>query len=58
MVMVGARDTRTTPEKCRLIFDAANEPKKWVQIEGADHDFLEHRVPMIQAVLERLREIL
>jgi dienelactone hydrolase len=58
MVMVGARDTRTTPEKCRLIFDAANEPKRWVQIEGADHDFSEHRVPMIRAVLERLREIL
>jgi len=58
MVVVGTNDTRSTPELCRRVYEAANEPKKWVLVEGADHDFTDHRVPMIKVVLERLKETL
>jgi uncharacterized protein len=51
MVVVGSKDTVTPPEVCRKFYDAANEPKKWVLIEGADHGFSEHRIPLIKAIL-------
>jgi hypothetical protein len=55
MVVVGSKDTVTAPEACKRLFEAANEPKKWVLIEGADHGFSEHRIPLIRAVLEWLK---
>jgi len=58
MVVVGVNDTMTTPDICRRIYDAAHEPKRWALVEGADHDFSDHRVPMIKVVLERLKETL
>jgi len=58
MVVVGTNDTRSTPELCRKVYEAANEPKKWALVEGADHDFTDHRVPMIKVVLKRLKETL
>jgi dipeptidyl aminopeptidase/acylaminoacyl peptidase len=58
MVVVGTNDTRTTPELCRRVYEVANEPKKWALVEGADHDFSDHRIPMIKVVLERLKETL
>jgi len=58
MVVVGSKDVVTTPELCRRFYDAAGEPKKWVLIEGADHGFSEHRIPLIRAIIERLKETL
>jgi uncharacterized protein len=58
IVVVGSKDTVTPPEACKRVYDAAKEPKKWVLIEGADHGFSEHRIPLIKAVLDRLDETL
>jgi dipeptidyl aminopeptidase/acylaminoacyl peptidase len=58
MVVMGSMDNVTPPDACRRLFDAAKEPKRWVLIEGADHGYSEHRIPLIRAVLERLRETL
>jgi dienelactone hydrolase len=58
MVVVGTNDTRSTPELCRRVYEAANDPKKWALVEGADHDFSDHRIPMIKVVLDRLKETL
>ncbi len=58
MVIVGSKDVVTPPELGRRFFEAANEPKRWVLIEGADHCFTEHRLPLIRAVLDRLDETL
>ncbi len=58
MVVVGSRDDITPSASCRRLYEAANEPKKWLEIEGADHGFSEHRIILIRAVLERLKETL
>jgi hypothetical protein len=58
MVVVGSKDEVTPPEICRRFYEAAGEPKKWVLIEGADHGFSEHRIPLIKVVLDRLKETL
>jgi len=55
MIVVGSEDMLTIPESCRLLYEAANEPKKWVVIEGAVHDFTEHRGPLIEAVMGWLK---
>lgn len=52
MVVVGSNDKYTPSELCRALYEAANEPKKWVLVEGADHEYTEHRIPLINAVLE------
>jgi hypothetical protein len=41
-----------------MLYEAAGGPKKWLQIEGADHSFSEHRIPLIKAILERIKETL
>ncbi len=56
MVVVGSDDEVTPPEACRALYEAANEPKRWVVIEGADHGFSEHRYPLFDAVLGWLKE--
>ncbi len=58
MVVVGSMDNVTPPDACQRLFDKAKEPKRWVVIEGADHSYSEHRIPLINAVLERLKEAL
>jgi dipeptidyl aminopeptidase/acylaminoacyl peptidase len=58
MVIVGSKDEVTPPEMCRMLYEAAGGPKKWLQIEGADHSFSEHRIPLIKAILERIKETL
>jgi len=55
-VIAGSNDTLATPESCRALFEAANEPKEWTLIEGADHIFSEHRYPLTDAVLRWLKE--
>ncbi len=55
LLIVGSDDDVTPPELCKLLYDKAKEPKKWVLIERADHGFSEHRVVMIRAVLDWLK---
>ena len=55
IMLVGTSDEVTPPELCKILYDKAREPKKWVLIEGADHSFSEHRIPLIKAVLDWLR---
>ena len=54
LVVVGSEDTLTVPQGCRLLYEAANEPKKWVIVKDADHSFTEHRGPLIKTVIEWL----
>ena len=56
LVVAGSRDTMTPPDVCRALYEAAKEPKKWVLIEGADHIYSEHRMPLIRRVLEWLKD--
>ncbi len=52
MVVLGTNDTITMPPEVRRLYEAANEPKKLVEIEGADHEFNEHRIPLQKAVID------
>jgi hypothetical protein len=52
MVVLGTNDTVTTPLDIRRLYEAANEPKKLVEIEGADHEFSEHRIPLQKVVID------
>ncbi len=56
MVIVGSSDAVTTPDTCRALYEKATEPKKWVLVEGADHSFTEHRLPLQKEVLGWLRK--
>lgn len=58
MVIVGSKDEVTPPEVCRRFYEVAGGSKKWLQVEGADHSFSEHRIPLIKAILERIKETL
>jgi hypothetical protein len=51
MVVLGTKDTVTMPPDIRRLYEVANEPKKLVEIEGADHEFSEHRIPLQKAVI-------
>ncbi len=55
MVVVGSNDDVTPPNLCKALYEGAREPKRWMLIEGADHGFSEHRLPLIRAVLDWLR---
>lgn len=56
MVIVGSEDTVVPPESCKALFEAANEPRKWILIDGADHGYSEHRIPLINSVLQWLKD--
>jgi len=51
MIVVGSDDEVILPDSCRRLYDAANEPKKFVLIKGADHDFAAYRAPLTAEVL-------
>jgi pimeloyl-ACP methyl ester carboxylesterase len=55
MIVVGTEDDVTPPDLCKVLYNRAHEPKKWVLVEGADHGFSEHRIPLIRAVLDWLK---
>jgi len=55
IMIVGSNDDVTPPDQCKNFYDKASEPKRWVLIDGADHGFSEHRVPLIKAVLDWLK---
>lgn len=52
MVVLGTNDTLTTPPEIRRLYEAANEPKKLVEIMDANHEFSEHRIPLQKAVID------
>ncbi|MBN2335919.1 alpha/beta fold hydrolase [Candidatus Bathyarchaeota archaeon] len=54
LVILGTSDNVTLPRDIRRLYEAANEPKKLVEIEGADHGFSEHRIPLQKVVVEWL----
>ena len=56
LVLVGSNDQMTPPSACRVLYDAANEPKEWLLIEGASHEYSEHRLPLMDAVLDWLKK--
>lgn len=58
LIVVGTNDYVTPSESCKRHFDAANEPKKLVVLEGADHIFSDHRILLIGTVLNWLKETL
>ncbi|HVR29410.1 MAG TPA: alpha/beta hydrolase [Thermoanaerobaculia bacterium] len=41
LVVAGERDSIVPVRSSRALFDAASEPKRWVEIPGADHNDLE-----------------
>ncbi len=55
LIVVGSGDEVSPPDVVKAFYDATHEPKKWVRIEGADHAFSEHRVQVVNAVLDWLR---
>ncbi|MBS7619880.1 prolyl oligopeptidase family serine peptidase [Candidatus Bathyarchaeota archaeon] len=56
MVIVGSNDSETPPEMCRLLYEGAESTKSWVLIEGANHVFSEHRMPLINSVVSWLKD--
>ncbi|MCX6649141.1 MAG: prolyl oligopeptidase family serine peptidase [Candidatus Bathyarchaeota archaeon] len=55
LIVVGSDDDVTPPDLCKVLYDKAREPKKWVLVDRADHGFSEHRVLLIRAVLDWLK---
>ncbi|UCD44599.1 MAG: alpha/beta fold hydrolase [Candidatus Bathyarchaeota archaeon] len=55
LFVVGSEDRETIPELCRALFEVANEPKEWTIIEGANHNFLGHRIPLIDVITSWLK---
>jgi len=53
---VGTSDATAEPDSIRLLYNVANDPKTWIEIEDADHSYSENRWPLISAVLDWLKE--
>ncbi|MCJ7732521.1 alpha/beta hydrolase [Candidatus Bathyarchaeota archaeon] len=56
LITVGSADNVTTPDSCKALYEKATPPKEWAIIDGADHGFSEHRLPLQEKVLEWLKE--
>ena len=56
LFVVGSADKLLPPEHSEALYEAANEPKKRVVIEGANHLYSDHRIPLMQAVMAWFRE--
>lgn len=56
LFVVGSADKLLPPEHSEALYEAAHEPKKRVVIEGANHLYSDHRIPLIQTVLAWFRE--
>jgi len=56
LFVVGSADKLLPPEHSEALYDAANEPKKLVVIEGANHLYSDHRIPLMQTVMAWFRE--
>jgi dienelactone hydrolase len=51
LFVVGSADKLLPPEHSEALYEAANEPKKRVVIEAANHLYSDHRIPLIQTVM-------
>jgi len=51
LFIVGSNDTATTAEACKILYENANQPKQFILIDGADHIFSEHKVPLISNIV-------
>jgi len=56
LFVVGSADNLLPPEHSEALYEAANEPKKRVVIEGANHLYSDHRVSLMQTVMAWFRE--
>ena len=56
LVIVGSADNVTNPDDCKELYEKATPPKSWSLVDGADHGFSEHRIPLQDKVLEWLQE--
>jgi hypothetical protein len=56
LFVVGSADKILPPEHSKALHEVANEPKKLVVIEGANHLYSDHRVPLMQTVMAWFRE--
>jgi uncharacterized protein len=56
LVIVGSADNVTHPDDCKALYEKATPPKSWSLVDGADHGFSEHRLPLQDKVLEYLEE--
>jgi len=56
LFVVGSDDNLLPPEHSETLYGVANEPKKRVVIEGANHLYSDHRIPLMQAVMAWFRE--
>ena len=54
MFVVGSKDDVTTPDLCEKLYERAKSEKEWVLIDGADHSYTEHRIPLQKAILDWL----
>jgi len=54
LIVVGSKDDVTTPRSCRRLYDAANPPKEYREIPGADHSYYRHRTVLIDHILSWL----
>ncbi|MCW4014693.1 MAG: alpha/beta hydrolase [Candidatus Bathyarchaeota archaeon] len=56
LVIVGSKDNVTVPDDCKALYEKATPPKSWSLVDGADHGYSEHRIPLQEKVLEWLEE--
>jgi alpha-beta hydrolase superfamily lysophospholipase len=56
LVIVGSADNVTVPDDCKALYEKATPPKSWSLVDGADHGYSEHRIPLQDKVLEWLQE--
>jgi len=56
LVIVGSADNVTHPDDCKSLYEKATPPKSWSLVDGADHGFSEHRIPLQEKVLDWLQE--
>jgi fermentation-respiration switch protein FrsA (DUF1100 family) len=56
LFVVGSADKLLPPEHSEALYEAANETKKRVLIEGANHLYSDHRVPLMLAIVAWFRE--
>ena len=54
LVIVGSKDTITTPKDCKALYEKATSDKEWVLTEGADHSYTEHRLLLQKSILNWL----
>ena len=57
ILITGELDKAVLPEHVKMIFDKANEPKKFISIDGIGHDY-RHNLSEIRTVNRKIVESL